>query len=99
MKKLLVLAVVVIGLAGPAFAWSGADHDGDHVDVDPDQAIAPGREIEFHQGGERRTLYVESVIPYQGRTRIEGRDEDGDRVTLEMEGQDREVPDEPAEED
>ena len=99
MKKLFVLAVMAVGLAGPVLAWSGADQDGSRVEVDPNQAILPGREIEFQQDGERRTLSVESVRPFGGRIRIEGTDEDGDPVTLDMERQDRRDADDPAEED
>lgn len=100
MKKLLVVAAMAVGLAGPAFAWSGTDQNGARIEIDPQQAIRPGLDIEVLQGGEMRALSIESMRRSGDDVVIEGRNEDGDPVTLNMQGQDPQDADEaPLEDD
>lgn len=99
MRKLLVAAAICVGLAGPAYAWSGTDQDGARVEIDPHQTIRPGLDIEILLDGEMRSLAVESLRRLEGGVLIEGRDENGNSITLKMEEQDQQDSDEPGEED
>lgn len=99
MKKLLLVVAVAVGLAGPAFAWSGTDQDGARVEIDPNQRIRPGLDIEILQDGEIHGFSVESMRRSEDGVLIEGRGEDGSLITLKMDDQDQPDSNRPVEED
>jgi len=84
--KLGWLAISALLLATPALAWSGTDQDGNSAEIGRGELVRPGRDIEVEIDGETRNLSVDSMRRYGGRVEIEGTDENGNSVTLDMDG-------------
>jgi hypothetical protein len=80
----LVLAALL--LAGPALSWSGTDQDGNSAEIGRGELVRPGLDMEVEIDGETRNLSVDSMRRYGGRVEIEGTDENGNSVTLDMDG-------------
>lgn len=73
-------------IAAPAFAWSGTDQDGNSAEIGRGELVRPGLDIEVEIDGETRNLSVDSMRRYGGRVEIEGTDDNGNSVTLDMDG-------------
>jgi hypothetical protein len=75
------LALAPIG----AFAWSGTDQNGNSVEIGRGETVRPGRDIEVEIDGNSTSLSVDSIQRRGGRVEIEGTDDSGNSVTLDME--------------
>lgn len=82
------VALVVVGLmaASPALAWSGTDQNGNSVEIGRGELVRPNRDIEVEIDGETQNLSVDSIRRFGGRVEIEGTDDNGNSVTLDMDG-------------
>lgn len=83
MRLILTLAVGLIG-STTALAWSGTDQNGNSVEIGRGELVRPNRDIEIEIDGETRNFSVDSVQRYGNRVEIEGTDENGNSMTLDM---------------
>lgn len=83
-----IIVAVAAGLlfSAPAFAWSGTDQDGRSAEIGRGELVRPGRDIDVEIDGETRSLSVDGVRRFGGRVEIEGTDDNGNSVTLDMDG-------------
>ncbi|MGE7469235.1 hypothetical protein ACQKLX_07335 [Bosea sp. NPDC003192] len=84
MKWLLVTAVAIA--PATAFSWSGTDQNGNSVEIGRGELITPYRDIEIEVDGETRNFSVDSIRRYGNRVEIEGTDDSGNSMTLDMDG-------------
>lgn len=84
MKWLLIFAVTLV--PATAFSWSGTDQDGNSVGIGRGELVRPYRDIEIEVDGETRNFSVDSVRRYGNRVEIEGTDDSGNSMTLDMDG-------------
>lgn len=85
MKTLLAIVICALS-ASPALAWSGTDQNGNSVEIGRGELVRPNRDIEVEIDGESRNLSVDSIRRYGNRVEIEGTDDNGNSVTLDMDG-------------
>lgn len=84
----LVAAVVMLGIATTASAWSGSDTStAGSIEIESGNLVRQGETIEFYDSdsGDYRSADVESINSYGGTTEVEVYDHDsGEYRTFEM---------------
>lgn len=83
-------ALLLALLPDPAIAWDGTNSEtGDSVEIERGETVRRGRSIDYYDygSGGYRSLDVDSVQRRGRSVEIEGTDDDGNSVTLEMESE------------
>lgn len=86
-RPALLLSLCLSAL--PAHAWDGTDSaTGNNVEIERGQTVRRGRDVEYfdYGSGTYKTLDVDSVQRRGGSVEVEGTDNDGNSVTLDMDG-------------
>lgn len=84
MKSFFAGLALALAMSGTAFAWSGTDQDGNTVEIGRGELVRPGQDIEVEIDGETRNLSVDSIQRHGGRVEVEGTDDNGNSITLDM---------------
>lgn len=82
-----LVAILSLILVSPSVAWDGTDQSsGNNVEIERGQTVRPGRDIEYFDYGlgAYKSLSVDSVRRFGSSVEIEGTNESGESVILEM---------------
>ncbi len=82
--RLLLIVVGGLVCSTAAFAWSGTDQNGNSVEIGRGELVRPYRDIEIEVDGATRNFSVDSIRRYGNRVEIEGTDDNGNSMTLDM---------------
>ncbi|WP_286134506.1 DUF5334 family protein [Methylobacterium sp. Leaf123] len=88
--KRSVCALIIALLPAQALGWDGTNSEtGDSIEIGRGETVRRGRSIDYydHGSGDYRSLDVDSVRRRGNSVEIEGTDDAGNSVTLEMDGE------------
>ncbi|WP_342234602.1 DUF5334 family protein [Inquilinus sp. OTU3971] len=79
--------VLLLALPSPVLAWSGTDEQGANVEIEAGERVRSGEAVEIYDygSGTYQTIDVDRVTRRDRTVTVEGTDEDGDYLELEME--------------